>query len=47
MPISHSEALAQCRNPADFELQARGIDSAANPLAGFEVRDAGSDRRAL
>jgi twitching motility protein PilT len=45
--VSHSEALAQCRNPADFELQASGIDSAANPLAGFEVRDSGSERRAL
>jgi hypothetical protein len=26
--------------------QACGIDSAANPLAGFEVRDSGSERRA-
>jgi twitching motility protein PilT len=44
--ITYEEALAQCRAPADFELQARGIDSSSNPLSSFEVRDATSDRRA-
>ncbi|MFI5398536.1 MAG: type IV pilus twitching motility protein PilT [Candidatus Binatia bacterium] len=43
--ITYDEALAQCRNPADFELEARGIESSSNPLSSFEVRDATSERR--
>jgi len=36
--ISHDEALANCRNPNDFELLARGLQSAGAPLVSSEAR---------
>jgi twitching motility protein PilT len=39
--ITHEEALANCRNPADFELAARGLRSGGDALMDFERRTAG------
>jgi len=36
--ITYDEALANCRNAADFELEARGLQSALVPLTGAEAR---------
>src|SRR5262249_38419347 len=35
--VTYDDALAQCRNTADFELEVRGIGSTNSPLAGFET----------
>ena len=37
--ITYDEALANCRNQADFELHARGLQSSANPLIGADARN--------
>ncbi len=42
--ITYEEGLAQSRNPADFEMQARGIQSAGNALNDFETRSAAAAR---
>jgi twitching motility protein PilT len=43
--VSYTEALAQCRNQADFEMQARGIESGSSSRVSFDVRDAVPERR--
>jgi twitching motility protein PilT len=35
--ISYADALAHCRTPADFEMQARGLDSSGGTLSNLEV----------
>jgi twitching motility protein PilT len=42
--VSYTEALAQCRNAADFEMQARGIESGGSSRVSFDVRDAAPER---
>lgn len=36
--ITHGEALAHCRNSADFEMHAKGLESAGSSLKAFESR---------
>jgi twitching motility protein PilT len=38
--ITHADALAYCRNPADFELSAHGIQSSGDSFGGIETRSA-------
>jgi twitching motility protein PilT len=43
--IGYAEALAHCRNQADFEMQARGIESGSSSRVSLDVRDALPERR--
>ncbi|MFN8627292.1 MAG: PilT/PilU family type 4a pilus ATPase [Candidatus Binatia bacterium] len=43
--VHYTDALAHCRNQADFEMQARGIEAGSSSRTTFEVRDAVPERR--
>ena len=38
--ISYADALAHCRNQAEFEMQARGLQASGSTLSSFEARTA-------